>query len=98
MTQITHPVSPSLPLAEPADLGLCPERTRRLVQVLQAEVDRGRLPGAVVLLARHGRVALHESLGQREPASGAPMPRDAVFRIYSMTKPIVSVAVMMQVE
>lgn len=91
------PCSP-LPSAAPADLGLCPERTRRLMQVLQAEVVRGRLPGAVVLLARHGRVALFESLGQRDPASGAPMQRDAVFRIYSMTKPIVSVALMMLVE
>lgn len=91
------PCSP-LPSAAPADLGLCPERTRRLMQVLQAEVERGRLPGAVVLLARRGRVALFESLGQRDPASGEPMPRDAVFRIYSMTKPIVSVAVMMLVE
>ena len=96
--QNTHTPASPLPLAEPAALGLCPERTRRVIQVLQAEVDRGRLPGAVVLLGRHGRVALYESLGQRDPASGAPMPRDAVFRIYSMTKPIVSVAVMMLVE
>ncbi|MDO9203501.1 MAG: serine hydrolase domain-containing protein, partial [Hydrogenophaga sp.] len=87
-----------LPRAEPADLGLCPERTQRLVQTLQAEVDRGRLPGAVVLLARHGRVALFESLGQRDPATGATMARDALFRIYSMTKPVVSVAAMMLVE
>lgn len=91
------PSSP-LPLAAPADLGLCPERTQRLMQALHTEVERGRLPGAVVLLARHGRVALFESLGQRDPASGDPMQRDAVFRIYSMTKPIVSVAAMMLVE
>jgi CubicO group peptidase (beta-lactamase class C family) len=77
---------------------MCPDRTRRLVQVLQTEVARGRLPGAVVLLARHGRVALLESLGQRDPASGTAMHTDALFRIYSMTKPIVSVAVMMLVE
>lgn len=87
-----------LPRAEPADLGLCPNRTQRLLQALQAEVDRARLPGAVVLLARHGRVALFESLGLRDPATGAAMARDAVFRIYSMTKPVVSVAAMMLVE
>lgn len=92
------PLPGPLPRAEPADLGLCPERTQRLVQALQAEVDRNRLPGAVVLLARHGRMALFESLGQRDPATGAAMARDAVFRIYSMTKPVVSVAVMMLVE
>ncbi|WP_439112775.1 serine hydrolase domain-containing protein [Hydrogenophaga sp.] len=92
------PLPGPLPRAEPADLGLCPDRTQRLLQALQAEVDRNRLPGAVVLLARHGRVALFEGLGLRDPASGAAMARDAVFRIYSMTKPVVSVAAMMLVE
>ena len=87
-----------LPTATPSDLGLCPQRTRRLVDVLQREVDRGYIPGAVVLLARHGRVALHEAVGQLDPAKGSAMGTDAVFRIYSMTKPVVSVAIMMLVE
>ncbi len=87
-----------LPTAAPADLGLCPERTRRVVQVLQREVDRGYIPGAVVLLARHGRVALHQAVGQLDPGRGAPMGTEAVFRIYSMTKPVVSVATLMLVE
>jgi CubicO group peptidase (beta-lactamase class C family) len=87
-----------LPLADAADLGLCPDRMRRLVGVLQADVERGRLPGAVVVLARHGRIALMEGIGRLDPARDAPMARDAVFRIYSMTKPIVSVAVMMLIE
>lgn len=87
-----------LPTADPTDLGLCPDRTRRLISVLQAEVDRGYLPGAVVLLARHGRIALHEAVGQLNPAHDPAMTRDAIFRIYSMTKPVVSVAVMMLVE
>lgn len=89
---------PPLPTAAPADVGLCPTRTARVAEVLQREVDRGRLPGAVVLLARHGRVALHQALGQLDPGRGTPMGTDAVFRIYSMTKPVVSVAVMMLVE
>ena len=59
--------------AEPADLGLCPDRTQRLVDVLQAEVDRGYIPGAVVLLARHGQLALHQAIGQRNPGTGAAM-------------------------
>lgn len=87
-----------LSLAEPADLGLCPDRTQRLIDVLQAEVDRGQIPGAVVLLARHGQVALHQAIGQRNPGASTPMTTDAVFRIYSMTKPVASVAVMMLVE
>lgn len=93
-------VSPALPLpvAAPESLGLCPLRTRRLMDVLQTEVDRQRLPGAVVLIARHGKLALFESLGALDPATGTSMTRDAIFRIYSMTKPIVSVAAMMMLE
>ena len=91
-------MSAPLPPADVADLGLCPDRARHLVRVLQADVDRGRLPGAVLVLARHGRIALMEAIGTLDPARGAPMTRDAIFRIYSMTKPIVSVAVMMLVE
>ncbi|MDO9360467.1 MAG: serine hydrolase domain-containing protein [Polaromonas sp.] len=69
-----------------------------MLGVLQSEVDRGRLPGAVALVARRGRIALFESLGQQDPVTGAAMQRDAIFRIYSMTKPVVSVAVMMLME
>jgi CubicO group peptidase (beta-lactamase class C family) len=87
-----------LPQAAPADVGLCPLRAQRLLEVLQADIDRGRLPGAVVLVARHGRVALFEHLGWQAPAERTPMARDALFRIYSMTKPIVSVAAMMLME
>jgi CubicO group peptidase (beta-lactamase class C family) len=87
-----------LPVVLPEEAGLCPQRTARLMAVLQAEVDRQRLPGAVALIARHGKLALFEALGALDPATGAPMTRDAIFRIYSMTKPIVSVAVMMLME
>ncbi len=87
-----------LEFAAPAELGLCPERLQRMLSVLQDDVDRGRLPGAVVLVARRGKVGLFESLGQQDPASGSVMTRDAIFRIYSMTKPVVSVAVMMLME
>ena len=87
-----------LDFAAPAELGLCPERLQRMLSVLQADIDRGRLPGAVALVARRGKLALFESLGQQDPASGSAMKRDAIFRIYSMTKPVVSVAVMMLME
>jgi CubicO group peptidase (beta-lactamase class C family) len=55
----------------------------------------GHLPGAVALVARHGKVGWFEAFGKQDPASGAPMSKDAIFRIYSMTKALVSVAVMM---
>ena len=66
--------------------------------VLQAEVDKQRLPGAVALIARHGQVALFDSVGALNPATGEAMTLEARFRIYSMTKPIVSVAAMMLME
>lgn len=100
-TELKHMLNTTthaLPTADPSDLGLCPERIRRIVEVLQREVDRGYIPGAVVLLARHGRIALHAAVGQLDPGAGTTMGTDAIFRIYSMTKPVVSVAIMMLVE
>jgi len=88
----------SLPTGQAADLGFCPQRTRNLVQVLQSEVESARLPGAVALIARRGQVLLHQQVGQQDPAAGVPMELDSIFRIYSMTKPIVSVAVMQLME
>jgi CubicO group peptidase (beta-lactamase class C family) len=79
-------------------VGLCPERTQRLMDVLRREVANGRLPGAVAMIARHGQIGLFEAVGQQVPGTGTPMKTDSIFRIYSMTKPVVSVAVMMLVE
>jgi CubicO group peptidase (beta-lactamase class C family) len=84
-----------LPRATPEDIGLSTAGLARLGRVVQDEVQRGRVPGAVALIARRGQLAYFESFGHRDPASGAPMERDSVFRIYSMTKPIVSAAAMM---
>jgi CubicO group peptidase (beta-lactamase class C family) len=88
----------SLPTVEPEKVGLSSERLQRIGQVFQQEIDQGRLPGAIVLIARKGEVAYFESFGLRDPASDAPMPKDAIFRIYSMTKPLVSVAAMILME
>jgi CubicO group peptidase (beta-lactamase class C family) len=88
----------ALPHAQPADVGLCPDRTQRLMDVLRREVASGRLPGAVAIIARHGQIGLFEAVGQQDPRTGAPMKTDSIFRIYSMTKPVISVAVMMLVE
>ena len=90
----TSPFSTALP----TDIGLNAQRLDRLRLVLQSEIDRARLPGAVALIARRGKLALFEALGQQDPAGGVPMARDSLFRIYSMTKPIVSVAIMMLLE
>jgi len=84
-----------LPQAVPETVGLATAGLARLGRVLGGEIERGRVPGAVALVARRGEIAYFESFGQRDPVSGAPMARDSIFRIYSMTKPIVSVAAMM---
>jgi CubicO group peptidase (beta-lactamase class C family) len=86
---------PALPLAAPEDIGLSSARLARLGTVIAGEIERGRVPGAVALVARRGRVGYFESFGQRDAVAGAPMAKDAIFRIYSMTKPITSVAAMM---
>jgi CubicO group peptidase (beta-lactamase class C family) len=87
--------APPLPVIEPEEVGLSSARLLRMGAVMSDEVARGRVPGAVALVARRGRVGYFESFGRRDPADAAPMAKDAIFRIYSMTKPIVSVAVMM---
>ncbi|HXP64953.1 MAG TPA: serine hydrolase domain-containing protein [Steroidobacteraceae bacterium] len=87
--------SSPLPEAKPEDIGLSTAGLARLGRVMRGEVERGRVPGAVALIARRGRLAYFEAFGERDPASAAPMQSDTIFRIYSMTKPIVSVAAMM---
>ncbi len=84
--------------ARPEEVGLSSARLARLGEVLRERIAAGHLPGAVALVARHGRVAWHEAFGRRDPAAPDPMRTDAIFRIYSMTKPLVSAGVMMLVE
>jgi CubicO group peptidase (beta-lactamase class C family) len=87
-----------LPSARSEEVGLSSQRLERLTQLLKADVDKAKIPGAVALVSRKGRVAYFEAFGSRDKASGATMTKDAIFRIYSMTKPITSVAAMMLVE
>jgi CubicO group peptidase (beta-lactamase class C family) len=84
-----------LPAAAPGKIGLSAAALGRLGRVLDGEVRRGRVPGAVALIARHGRIGYFESFGRRDPADPSPMSKDTIFRIYSMTKPVTSVAAMM---
>ena len=62
------------------------------------EVDKGTLPGATVMVARRGQIGWFDAIGRQSPAASAPMAHDSIFRIFSMTKPIVSVGIMMLVE
>ena len=87
-----------LPTAPPEEVGLSSARLAKITAAVNAEIAKGRYPGAVALVARRGKVAYFEALGQLDPKAGAPMTRDAIFRLYSMTKPFTSVAAMMLLE
>ncbi|MCY2968782.1 MAG: serine hydrolase [Planctomycetota bacterium] len=87
-----------LPTVVPEQVGLSAERLALVRPAIQTVVDEGRVPGAVVMVCRRGKVALVEAVGWRDIENEKPMERDTVFRIYSMTKPITSVAVLMLVE
>ena len=87
-----------LPQARPEQVGLSSERLAQVGRVLREEIEKGKFPGAIALVARKGRIAYYETFGVRDPETRAPMTRDSIFRIYSMTKPITSVAVMMLQE
>jgi CubicO group peptidase (beta-lactamase class C family) len=75
-----------------------PRPDDRLDHALQAMVDEGAMPGAVALLARHGQAVVTSVVGRRDVAEDRPMTRDTIFRLYSMSKPITSVAILMLVE
>jgi CubicO group peptidase (beta-lactamase class C family) len=87
----------ALPYAPSETLGFIPERLERITAIMAREVEEKKAPGVSMLIARHGKVAYRQSVGALRPG-GPPMSDDAIFRIYSMTKPIVSVAAMMLVE
>ncbi len=76
----------------PEQVGLSSERLERITQTLRADVERGRIPGAVVIVARKDRIAYARAIGFRDKAAAAVMTPDTMFRIASMTKPLVTVA------
>ena len=78
-------------------LGFIPERLERLTEIMGRHVEEKKAPGVSMLIGRHGKIAYRQSVGALRPG-GPAMTDDAIFRIYSMTKPIVSVAAMMLVE
>lgn len=86
---------PDLSMATPEEAGMDSGRLSRLTDAMQGLVDEGRLAGVVTAVARHGKIVHFESAGWRDMEAGAPMTNDALFRIYSMTKPITGVALMM---
>src|SRR6266851_700985 len=96
--QTSAPQTPSLPHAKPEQIGLSAIRLQLLSDAFKREVDKGTLPGATVLVARRGQIGWFDAIGRQNPAAAAPMTQDSLFRIFSMTKPIVSVGIMMLIE
>ena len=90
--------APDLSANNAESLGFSSERLDRLHAATQGEVDQKELAGIVTLLARHGRVVEERAYGKKDIASGAPMTPDTIFRIFSMTKPVTGVAMMILYE
>ncbi len=88
----------ALPMAKPEELGLSPAGLAKIGDWMRAEVAAKKMPGAVLMVVRGGKLGYVEVVGQRDPSQAAPMKVDDIFRIYSMTKPLTSVAAMMLVE
>jgi CubicO group peptidase (beta-lactamase class C family) len=85
-------------LADPRTLGLSPVRLQRIAAALNAEIAAGTVPGAVLVIARRGKTGYFETFGHLDPAARSAMPRDALFSIASMTKPLVTVGALMLYE
>jgi CubicO group peptidase (beta-lactamase class C family) len=83
---------------KPESVGLSSERLKRIDAVLKADVEQGKIPGAVLLIARKGKIAYFKSFGMRNKEKGLAMEKDSIFRIYSMTKSITAVGVAMLLE
>src|ERR1700722_13447106 len=87
-----------LPTAKPENVGMSAERLTRLPDGMKSLVDQDRLAGVVTMVARHGKLIEFEAAGKSDMAANLPMQKDSIFRIYSMSKPITGVAMMMLFE
>ena len=96
--RVPVPQTPPLPLAKPESIGLFAPALQRMSDVLRREIDNGTIPGATIMVARRGQIGWFDALGKQSPSQGAAMTQDTIFRIFSMTKPVVSVGVMMLLE
>lgn len=92
-------VAQELPkVSRPEEAGFSSERLNHITPFFQSEVDKGALPGAVIVVARNGKIVYRQAVGYQDREKKNPMKVDSVFRIFSMTKPVTSVAVMMLAE
>src|SRR5215208_6349676 len=88
----------SLQPAKPEEVGLSSQRLAKIAEVFNQEIKDQKIPGAVVMIARKGKVAYHEAFGAQDKSAERTMAKDSIFRIYSMTKALASVGAMILVE
>jgi len=82
----------------PEAVGLSSERLNQIDTVLKADIEKGKIPGAVLLVARKGKIAYFKNFGMRNKEKSLPMEKDSIFRVYSMTKSVVAVVAAMLLE
>jgi CubicO group peptidase (beta-lactamase class C family) len=87
-----------LPRARPEEVGLSSERLARIGATLKADIAAGRIPGAVIAIARHGKLVMLDAYGWRDKSAGIAMTTDTIFNIASMTKPMTTVGALMLYE
>ena len=97
-TPAAGPAAIEMNVVKPETVGFSSERLERLHALLQQTVDRKELPGAVTILARHGKVIDYRVYGAKDVADNIPLSKDAIFRAFSMTKPITAVAMLQLYE
>jgi CubicO group peptidase (beta-lactamase class C family) len=95
---LAAPQTPPLPQAKPESLGLSSIRLQRMSDAFRRDIDKGTTPGVTMMVARRGQIGWFDALGRQNPAGTAPMAHNTLFRIFSMTKPIVSIGIMMLLE
>jgi CubicO group peptidase (beta-lactamase class C family) len=88
----------SLPSAKPEEVGLSSQRLAKIADAFSQEIKDQKIPGAVIMIARKGKVAYHEAFGAQDKNAEKAMAKDSIFRIYSMTKALASVGAMILVE
>src|ERR1700728_3069752 len=87
-----------LPRAKPEEVGFSPERLARIGETLKADIEAGQISGAVIAIARHGKLVVFDAYGWRDKAAGVAMTTDTIFNIASMTKPMTTVGALMLYE
>ena len=95
LTSVCSAVAQPLPVAKPESVGMSTQRLEKITAALAQDVADKKLPGAVVMVARKGKLVYSQSFGNLNNAAAGPMQSDSIFRIYSMTKPLASTALMM---